>query len=231
MGTTPTALADGSKYGGTIYQETANGEEFQGWASNIVLGCEMTRPSLRQIAIRVWYATYGDPAWRIRTAIPEVVDKLAAWHHGNPTLRVRCRGILSWNESERSVSAGLLGPARYTHDVGWRVQNTGRGDRVGELMSWLKTVVSSHNPTVTGLELTHDPRRQIGDHIRVEDRDVTGMWWTVVITERTVDSDAFTDSIGGRITGYGQIPDVDLLSPGGPTAMTPVTDWTREAAA
>lgn len=231
VNTTPTDLANGSKFGGTIYQETSNGEEFQGWATDIALGCEMTRPTVRSVAIRVWYATYGDPAWRIRTAIPEISDKLAGWHHGNPTLRVRARGILTWTEGQRSLAAGSTGPARYSHDVGWRVQNTSLGDRVGELMSWMRTVVSSHNPTVTGLEVTHDPRRQIGDHIRVEDRDVTGMWWTVVITERSADTESMVDTLGGRITGYGQIAGLSLHHPSGPTAMTPSTDWTREAVA
>lgn len=228
--TTPLELLKGSKYGATLYQ-AADTEPGQAWA--IGIGCEMTRPNLRRIAIRVWAAdtSYVPVGWRIKTAIPEVADKLAAWHHGNPTIRVRARAILTWTEGERSLSAGVLGPSRYSHDVGWRVQTAAGFDRVGDLLSWLRTVVSSHNPTVTGLEVAHDPRRQIGDRIRVEDRDVTGMWWSVVITERSADTESMVDTLGGRITGYGQIAGLSLFHPSGPTAMTPATDWNREAVA
>ncbi|WP_191564967.1 hypothetical protein [Janibacter melonis] len=233
INTTPGQLRLGSWFGGALYRDNADGEETDtGWAWGI--GAEFTRPNLRNISVRVWAdpsTTWVPAGHRIRTVIPAIGDKLAAWHHGNPTIRLRVRAILTWLEGERSLQAGTLGPARFTHDVGWRVQYANGFDRVGELLSWLRTVVSSHNPTITGLEVVHDPRRQIGDHIRVEDRDVTGLWWTFVITERTVDTDAFTDTLGGRITGYGQIANLSLMHPAGPTALTPSTDWTREAAA
>ena len=225
--TTPAQLRIGTKYGGTRYDDVDNepGQAFESF-----LDSTLQRTGLR--SLRWTIATWASvPSYqRFKSAIPDlsqVGSKLARWHSGRPAMRLRAKAITSWTEGERSISAGTLGPSRYTHDVSWRVQSAA-GDCIGDLLSWLKTVVSSTNPTVTGLVLSHDPRRQIGDKVRVQDRHVTGLWIDVLVQQRDADLDEMTDSITGRVTAWGSVPGLSLPTPAGPTALTPPTDWNRK---
>lgn len=226
--TTSALLRIGSKHGGTLYTEDSQGDEgSQSWA--IGPGVSWVRKGLRAVELTVWTPGGMSSSQRIRTAIPDTSDRLTAWHHGRPALRLRAKGITSWTDGQRSLTAGSVGPARYTHDAGWRVQRISDStDPLGDLLSWLRGVVSSTSPTVTGLIVAHDPRRQVGDKIRIQDRHVTGLWIDVLCQDITTDVHAFEDEIVGRATAWGTIPDLHLHAPGGHTAMTPVTDWTRE---
>lgn len=228
--TSPAQLRVGSKHGGASYKDTDN-EPDQAWAIGLSYG--LVRQGLRTFVATVAAWSSNPVGVRIKTVIPETADKLAAWHHGHPALRIRSRALITWVEGVRSIVAGSIGPARFTHDVGWRVQTVGAvggdGDGIGDLLSWLKGVCSSVNPTVTGLTLEHDPRRQVGDKIRVEDPYVTGVWFDVLIQEREIDVGAFTDTIkSGRITAWGELEGLDLAEPSEATAMTPPTNWNRE---
>lgn len=228
-------LRSGSKFGGTQYQESTSGAPGQTWA--IYVDCTMTRRGLRNVDVYYspWASLPSDR--RVKSAIPDLnadtapASALASWHAGRPALRIRSRGLTAWVEDERSLMAGAIGPSRYNHDVGRRVQKVSEStDPVGDLLSWLRTVVSSTNPTVTGLVLSHDPRRQIGDKVRVQDRHVTGLWIDVLVQQRDADLDDMTDSITGRVTAWGTVPDLGLLHPAGPTALTPPTNMNREVA-
>ena len=219
-------LRSGSKFGGTQYQESSSGAPGQTWA--LYVDCTMTRRGLRNID--VFYAPWSNLAanQRVKSAIPDLnadnapASSLASWHAGRAALRIRSRGITTWVEDERSLVAGTIGPSRYNHDVGRRVQRVSdANDPVGDLLSWLRTVVSSTNPTVTGLVLSHDPRRQVGDKVRVQDRHVTGLWFDVIVQQRTADLADMTDTITGRVTAWGSVPGLSLQHPAGPTALTP----------
>lgn len=228
-------LRSGSKYGGTQYTESTSGAPGQTWAAYV--DCTMTRRGLRNVD--VYYSPWASLAsnQRVKSAIPDLnadnspPTSLASWHAGRPALRIRSRGLTTWVEDERSLMAGAIGPSRYNHDVGRRVQRVSDStDPVGDLLSWLRTVVSSTNPTVTGLVLSHDPRRQIGDKVRVQDRHVTGLWIDVLVQQRDADLDEMTDSISGRVTAWGTVTGLSLHTPAGPTALTPASNWNREAA-
>lgn len=221
--TTPALLREGSWHGGAYYRDV-DGETSEGWAVGITAG--FVRLALRSWQMTVASWTSNPSGYRIKTVIPKTGDKLGEMHDGKPALRIRGKAKITWVEAEKSRSAGATGPARYNHDASWHVQ----GIAVDELLVWLAGVVSSTNPIVTGLELEHDPRRQVGDKIRVEDRHVTGVWVEVLVQERATDTGDFTDTISGRITASGDLAGLSLPSPAGPKAINPPSNWNREVA-
>ena len=241
--TEPRHLRNGSKHGGTLYEDV-NHEPGQTWAS--FLTCTMTRVGLRAVKVYLQSWSTNPVGHRIKTAIPDLRDlgtsytNLSPWHSGNPAVRLRTNTLVKWIDGERSLNAGTVGPARYTHDVGWRVQSVGDYDGVGELMSWLRTqVMATTRPRVTGLTIEHDPRHQIGDKLRVQETAITGVDYDQLIQQRTVTISAteFSETISGRSTVVRlDIPNGPLNTdwtsrhePGGPTPITPSSDWTREA--
>lgn len=213
----------GSIYGGTRYND-ANGE---GQAWEPFIGCTINRVNSGTLEVTVNTSASIPGSQRTKTIMPK--DANAFSRLNNPALVLRGRARTKWVEAERSASAGASsGQSRYNHDVSWRVQ-----DHSGELdllVNFLRDVVGSTNPTVTGLVLSHDPRRQIGDKVRVEDRHVTGLWIDVLVQQRDTDTDAMTDGITGRVTAWGQIAGLGLTHPAGHTALTPASNWNREVA-
>src|SRR5699024_2004251 len=136
-----------------------------------------------------------------------------------------------WTERETTASTGAKpsARARYVHDVGWRVH----GDAVDWILDYLKTELKSPPPVITSIVCEHDPRRQIGDHLRIEDPHVTGAWIEMLVQEQDVDidSDTLTDTLRGRVTDFGLLPGVGTSQrPATHTAITPITDWMREVA-
>lgn len=212
----------GSIYGGTRYN--AGDGEGQVWEPFI--GTTINRVNSTTLEVTVWTDASIPGHQRTKTVMPK--DNNAFSRLNNPSLVVRGRARTKWVQGEQSVMAGTLGPARYTHDVGRRVQTNSNG--IANLLNWLKGVVSSTNPTVTGLVLSHDPRRQIGDKVRVQDRHVTGLWFDVLVQQRDADLDEMTDSISGRVTAWGAVTGLSLQHPAGPTALTPPTNMNREVA-
>lgn len=216
----------GSQHSGTYYKAADGIQDGGGWA--IAFTNTISSHGLREW--RVTTTGFGNiPAThRIRTVKPQADDAFVRVDGGRDGLLLRARAKVTWSDVERSVTAGSVGPPRYSTDVGWRVQSIGPGhDAIGALLSFLKDVVSSTNPTVQGLTLEHDPRRQVGDKIRIEDPLVSGVWIELICGDITTDCGDFTDEINGRITDWGDLP-VSLPSPSGWTQMTPPTDWNRE---
>lgn len=230
--TTPAQLRTGSKHGGTLYEDTDN-EPGQAWAT-AGLSCTMTRLGLR--AINVLVSAWGSvpSGHRIKTAIPdldEVASKLSRWHTGRAALRIRARAVTTWVKDERSRSAGTSGLSVFEHDIGWRLQRVSEtADSIRALINDLAAIVSSTRPVAGPFVIEHDPRRQIGDVVRVSDPHVTGRWVDVIVQDVTTDVAAFTDTIEGRTVNSGAISGLTLLHPAGPTAITPPIEHTREVA-
>lgn len=212
----------GSIYGGTRYNE-GDGEG-QVWEPFI--GCNINRINSTTLEVTVFTDPSIPSTQRTKTIMPK--DANAFSRLNNPALVLRGRARTKWVGGERSISAGTIGQSRYNHDAGRRVQDVDNG--LGDLLTFLKGVVSSTNPTVTGLVLAHDPRRQIGDKVRVEDRHITGLWIDVLVQQRDADTEDMTDTITGRVTAWGQIDGLSLPTPAGHTALTPPTDWNRSVA-
>ena len=218
-GHTAAYYTEGSIFGGT--QVRASDSEDQAWAGFVA--CTMSKDGARDYTI-----TYG--AWssmsgshRLKSSFPTTTTAFV--RSGAAALALRSQARLIWAEREQSMGAGANGLSTYTHTVGWRVQDS--TGNVNNLLTFLAGVMSSRTPTVTGLVLSHDPRRQVGDKIRVQDRHVTGRWVDVLVQQREVDVDDMTESISGRVTASGAIAGLNLQHPAGPTALTPVTDWTK----
>lgn len=235
----PWHLRMGSKHGGTQYTESASGESGQIWARFI--DYSLTRMGLRNFS--VYFGQWASSTQRVKSAIPNLNDKdtrppanIDAWHSGNDAIRIRSRAITTWSEGERSLNAGSIGPARYTHDVDWRVQNFHIVDGVGELMSWLREqVTDTTKPVITGITIAHDPRLQIGDKIRIRDTEITGIDFDVLIQQRDVDTAEMTEKITGRVTLVRQQVQYTSLAaeesryePSGPDPTTPTLVWDRE---
>lgn len=237
---TPAQLRMGSKHGGTQYTETSRGETGQTWAQFI--DYRLTRQGLRNF--NVYFAPWTNlRGVRVKSAIPNLNDRdtapsanISAWHSGNPAVRIRSRGKTTWVEGERSLMAGDIGPARYTHDVDWRVQNMHIVDGVGHLLSWLRAQVGdTTKPRVTGLTIAHDPRLQVGDKIRIRDTEITGIDFDMLIQQRDVNVGDMTETIEGRVTiartewtHTASAPPESRLEPGGSTALTRDAEWDRE---
>ncbi len=220
--TTPAQLRVGSKHGGTRYTDD-DAESGQVW--DLYVGYSVVRAWLRALKITVSTLPAMPAGQRYKSAIPVLTDKLESWHNRAPAIIVRAKSVVTWLAGEKTIAAGSVGQARYDHSVGWRVQGD---DMLSDLLLWIRDVVSASRPTITGAVLAHDPRRQVGDVIKIRDEHVTGMWWDLLITERTTDTEAFTDTLGGRLTAWGEINGLSMPVPAGPTVHTPVTDWTRE---
>lgn len=224
---------EGSTYGGTQYR--VNDAEEQSWA--LFCAATMKRQGLRNFEIKFWASGGMSSAYRVKTTYPKLENAFMAVVL-DAELNLRARAITTWIKGERSVNAGSIGPARYTHDVGWRVQTVGSSDGLGDLISYLKTAVSSTRPRVTGLQIAHDPRHQVGDLITVQDQHVTGMEIVMLIQQRDIDVDDFTEKITGRVVAAYKMQDLNangpydrysLHEPGGHTPITPESDWTRKA--
>lgn len=230
--TTPAQLRNGSKHGGTLYEDTDK-EPGQAWAT-AGLSCTMTRVGLRAInvLVDVWSSVGG--GHRIKTAIPDldvVTSKLSRWHTGRAALRIRARAVTTWVKGERSRSAGTSGLSVFEHAIGWRLQRvSSTADSIRALLDDLAAIVSSTRPVAGPFVMEHDPRRQIGDVVRVSDPHVTGRWVDVIVQDITTDVAAFTDAIEGRTINSGAISGLTLLHPAGSSAITPPIEHTREVA-
>ena len=221
-----------TRHTGTLYV-SSSGTSGEGWA--LAFNVNYERVGLRSVTLTVEGWSNIPTGRRIVTRFPDISGAF----HGGDGLRLRCRGIVTWVEKETSASAGSIGPARYTHDAGWGVQNY-IVDGVTELRTWLRTqVMQTTRPRITGLTIEHDPRHQIGDKIRVQDVAVTGVDYEQLIQQRTVTISAteFSETISGRTTVvHLAVPNGPLNTdwtsrhePGGHTPITPSSDWTREA--
>ena len=219
----------GSTYGGTQYR--ASNQEERAWA--LYVDCSMS-----QINLRTYEVTFGawstmSPVFRVKTEYPP--NPNAFMRSGAGLLKLQGRARTFWYDEEVSATAGSVGPARYTHDVGWRVQDV--NDGINDLLQYIRSAATSSRPYVTGLTINHDPRLQVGDKIRVQDVAVTGADFDLIIQERDIDTEAMTETISGRVTAtriewrYGpSSTDESRLEPAGPTPITPSAEWAREEA-
>ena len=102
------------------------------------------------------------------------------WQNFNlPVLRAQCR--LIFNDADVTASAGgTPGAPDLIHDAGWWVQTE---EEAKALAFWLAQQTARPRPVVDGVEITPDPRLQLGDKIVVTDTHRTGVRVTGVITE------------------------------------------------
>lgn len=93
-------------------------------------------------------------------------------------------GKVQWVEATISpVTAGGIGP-ELVHDA--RIWNSRTDDNewLSRIADYLSAQTATPKPTITGLEVTPDPRRQLGDVIRLESPDLMGVTMTALIVDR-----------------------------------------------
>lgn len=217
----------GSTYGGTQYVAASSNDA--AWAQ--FLNCSMTYINARayEITFGPWPSMSG--AHRVNSKCPP--DGAGGNANADRTaLILRGRAKAVWRDVENVTTVNASGRGTYTHDVGWRVQNlTGTG-ALNTLRTWLTGVLGGDPTPVVTSTLAHDPRRQIGDLIRIQDDDITGLDFNQLVSGRTItiSASAFTDTITGRVTLVRATPAPGSRPlPSGHTALTPASNWTRKA--
>lgn len=217
--------AIGSKYGGTQY--VAASSDAAVWAP--FLNCTMTYLNARayEVSFGPWASIPS--THRVNSKAPTSTTGDAA--SGRPMLVMRGRAKATWREVESLTQVNAAGRGTYAHHVGWRVQN--QAGAVTALRVWMSNVVGGEPLPIVTLTLAHDPRRQIGDKLRIQDQGITGLDWDQLAQERTIriDASTFTDTISGRLTLVRTTPAPGTrLTPAGHTALTPASNWNREVA-
>ena len=112
-----------------------------------------------------------------------------------PVLRAQSR--LVFQEADTTASVGGMADAPdLEHDAGWWIQDR---SEASALAYWLAQQTARPLPVVNGVEISPDPRLQLGDKITVIDTHRTGVRVTGVITEITQDISAGDYSMSLRL--------------------------------
>ncbi|WP_115790044.1 hypothetical protein [Arthrobacter silvisoli] len=116
-----------------------------------------------------------------------------------PVLRGRAR--VKWiDKTYTSTITGPYGFAELEHDAGpWGVQTTGVlvQQRIADFIAGQ---VTQPAPTITGMRVAYDPRRQLGDVITISSPGLMGVTITALIVGiRNSGGDSFTQSLTVRI--------------------------------
>lgn len=118
---------------------------------------------------------------------------------GLPVLRGRAR--VKWQDT--SLTSTTRGPAGFPaleHDIRhWsvRADDTERPTRIAD---YIAEQVSVPRPVITGLEVAYDPRRQLGDVIKIKSEKLMGVELTALIVGvHNSAGDTYTQSLDVRI--------------------------------
>lgn len=156
----------------------------------------------------------GPDAWKIRhevVALPsgttaqlstsDQTSRLRRRSLGIPLPRI-CAGTVVMFEDAEYVPSGVAGPGpAFVHDAGHWLAAEGNVQAIGD---YLRAETSTARVVITGLEVLYDPRRQLGDRIRIESPDLMGVTLDALINEIT---NEFTPE-----SGYTQTLGVTVLS-------------------
>lgn len=122
---------------------------------------------------------------------------------------LRCMGKGKWSDQE--ASPGITGPSWATdliHDASWFIQS--RSDALA-LADSIASQVSSPLPMLEGIPIRPDPRLQLGDKVRLDDPDITGLAITGVVcgVSQSVEAGEHTMTISLIVTQV-ETPSVTL---------------------
>lgn len=140
---------------------------------------------------------------------------------GTPMLRGRAR--VKW--TDLTLTSSTTGPAGFPaleHDGGvWSVQTDNTLVQT-RLADFIATQVTTPSPTITGMEVVYDPRRQLGDVITISSPSLLGIELTALIVGvRNSSGDSYTQSLDVRIIAkkstYATYAEYDKTVPNGLT--------------
>lgn len=143
---------------------------------------------------RMTFELVGARAWRTTLSIPKMppnVDRVITQsrsednsqikraYRGRGLPLLRCMGKGKWTDQE--VTPGITGPSwatDLTHDAEWFIQS--RADALA-LANEIAQATADPLPVFESIPIRPDPRLQLGDTVRVQDPDITGLSITGVV--------------------------------------------------
>lgn len=128
-------------------------------------------------------------------------DEVALWSNrrGESLPDIGAHARVVWSESSYSpVQAGGVGP-ELVHSTGHWIPET----HVPDIASYLISETSLPEPVITGLDITPDPRLQLGDVITISSTSFLGIELTAVVfnISRSHGDSGFSQSLGVRVVG------------------------------
>lgn len=118
---------------------------------------------------------------RIKLGTDEGDLTLASQYRGVGLPIIRCKAKIKW--ADVTAQATPTGPAwaqDLEHDASWWVQSSAEAQKLADEVG---AQLVKTNPQVESVTLVGDPRLQLGDKIRVEDQDVTGLCIVGTVSE------------------------------------------------
>lgn len=173
---------------GVFYTSSGDTISSTGLATSIA----MARLNLRQLKIRHVAGTFPADVTAVLGTSP--TDPALWTRNRDVNLPViRTFGKSQWPEVRVTpVAAGGVGP-ELVHEAGvWTNESTGT-ERLDRLATFIAGQTSVPKPTITGLEITYDPRLQLGDVIKIDSPDLMGVSSTALIV-------GISNSAGGSFT-------------------------------
>lgn len=118
---------------------------------------------------------------------------------GSPIFRGR--GKATWTDT--TVTSTVTGPSGFpelVHDASHWLTQEGSNILQSRMADFIAAQVTTQHPTITGMEVIFDPRRQLGDVIVISSPDYMGVELTVLIVGiRLSAGDSFTQSLDVRV--------------------------------
>ena len=120
---------------------------------------------------------------RVKLATDEDDGRIAPTYRGEALPIIRCRAKITW--ADVTAQAAPTGPSwaqDLDHDASWWVQSEAEAQKLADEIG---DQLTRTTPQVESVTLIGDPRLQLGDRIRVEDQDITGLCVVGVVSEIT----------------------------------------------
>lgn len=119
----------------------------------------------------------------------------------SPFPLIRGFAKVAWADATRT--SAITGPSFapvLVHDAGPWLSRTDNTIVIERLADFLATQVSSPKPTITGMRVGFDPRRQLGDVITISSPNLLGITLTALIVDLQNKADgSYTQTVGVRI--------------------------------
>lgn len=127
----------------------------------------------------------------------------ALWlnNRDEPLPVIRAFGTVDWADIEVAAqSPGGIGPA-LTHETGPWINNAVNREIMSRMADYLASQTAVPKPTISSLEVTYDPRRQLGDSIVLDSPTLMGVTLKALIVgvEESADKDGHTQSLAVRL--------------------------------
>lgn len=129
----------------------------------------------------------------------------SAWNNANAPV-VRGSERFTWTDkSVNAVDDGVISADPLDHEVGWVLQKAADAQTLAD---WIAAAYAAgKGAVIDSVEILLDPRVQIGDPVRLEDSDRSGVWVEGVVTGVSFDiGSTWTQTLSLRVRSAGLLP-------------------------